>query len=313
MSATPSKLCQQCGALFYRPAHVGNKQWARRHFCSLKCAQASRAHPGASKPCQQCGKLLFYRSSADGSRNRWEAKRFCSNACTHAAKRTAIPTGSIRNCEECGSAYAKRYDRPGAWLKRCFCSRACANTAKERKHRAALPDIRTAFESRIKKTTGCWLWQGSKTGGSLKPYGLFVYAGIRYAAHVFALKLDGWPVPPGKRGLHHCDVKLCVRPSHLYVGTPKMNIDDAWQRSRTDYGAQHFHAKLTPEDVLEMRRMREQGISFKRIARAFNISTPAATAAVLGKIWKRGAPFNADDLARLKQIRTIPAPRATKP
>jgi hypothetical protein len=170
------------------------------------------------------------------------------------------------------------------------------------------PDIETAFWSRVRKTNGCWLWQGSRIGDG---YGSFSYANKRYVAHVFALARDGRPVPKGQRGLHHCDNPLCVRPSHLYVGTPKMNADDIWRRLRhPNYGVQHWAAKLTPEAVLEMRRMRLQSIPFTQIARTFNVTTNAARYAVLGRTWKYSVPSNADDLARLKQVRSIYVRRA---
>jgi hypothetical protein len=165
---------------------------------------------------------------------------------------------------------------------------------------ATLPDIKVAFESHVQKSNGCWPWQGPRTGD----YGRFNYAGRHYWAHVFALALDGRPVPKGMEGLHHCDNPICLRPSHLYVGTPKMNNVDAYNRTRTDYGVQHPRAKLTPEAVLEMRRQRLHGISFRGFAHTFNISVHAARCAILNKTWRRGAPSNAEDIARLKRVRT---------
>ncbi len=160
-------------------------------------------------------------------------------------------------------------------------------------------DIETAFSNRVKKTSGCWLWPGAPYGGG---YGQFNYANKRYYAHVFSLKLDGRPVPKSQRGLHHCDNKLCVKPSHLYIGTQRNNMEDTWNRSRTDYGVQHWAAKLNPEAVLEMRRQRLLGVSFAQIARAFNISIGTAFSAIRGRTWKRSVPSNADDLARLKRV-----------
>ena len=217
----------------------------------------------------------------------------------------AIPAGSVRHCEECGSAYTKkRRENAARWLARRFCSRACQGLAATKERFAALPDIKTAFENRVEKTGGCWLWRGPKASGpsASHVYGLFCYAGKRYRAHVFALKLDGRPVPKGKQGLHHCDNPLCVRPSHLYAGTSKTNSDDARTRGRMPHGVRHRRAKLTPEAVLEMRRMRERGVSFGRIARAFNISAKAATWAILGRTWRKDVPSNSDVLARLKRI-----------
>lgn len=141
-----------------------------------------------------------------------------------------------------------------------------------------------AFESRIQKTSGCWLWIGAKSG--VPRYGVFQYGGKRHRAHVFALALDNRPVPKGMSALHHCDNPMCVRPSHLYVGTQRMNNLDAWERTRTDYGVKHHSAKLTPAIVREMRTMHRRGVSFAQIARTFNVSAPTASFAAQSKSWK---------------------------
>ena len=253
----------------------------------------------ASTFCQQCGKLFYRR--ADEHAGAWAKRRLCSRACAQAmqAAQTTVPTGTSRVCEVCGSVFTKKSHQAGAnWARLRCCSRACGYVLRSRLKLARLPDIATAFNSYIEKTDGCWLWRGT-----ISRYGIFHYAKRRYDAHVFALKLDGRPVPKGKFGLHHCDNKTCVRPSHLYVGTPKNNSDDAVSRGLMPHGVRHPCARLTPEAVLEMRRMRKQGVTFAQIARPFNVTTETAIAAVLGWTWKRDVPLSAADLADLKQIR----------
>lgn len=44
-------------------------------------------------------------------------------------------------------------------------------------------------------------------------------------------KLFG-PIPEGLQVLHHCDNPGCIRPIHLYLGTPKNNAQDRSARSR---------------------------------------------------------------------------------
>ena len=84
------------------------------------------------------------------------------------------------------------------------------------------------FWSRVDKTDGCWLW----TKGTSNGYGVYYADGKEWLAHRYALTITSGPIPPGKFACHTCDVRLCVRPSHLYAGDHRTNGADASRNRR---------------------------------------------------------------------------------
>lgn len=96
------------------------------------------------------------------------------------------------------------------------------------KHRRHDPVIR--FLAKTLKTKTCWLWKGAINN---KGYGVFVpnYDKAGSLAHRFSyFKFVG---PIGSNlVMHRCDVRNCVRPSHLKLGTAKDNTDDMMRKGR---------------------------------------------------------------------------------
>ena len=73
--------------------------------------------------------------------------------------------------------------------------------------------------------------------------------------------------------LHHCDNRRCVRPSHLFLGTYGDNHADMVAKGRAVYirGERHGRAKLTDEQVAEIRRLRAVGIGVVELGCRFGI------------------------------------------
>ena len=73
--------------------------------------------------------------------------------------------------------------------------------------------------------SGCWLWHGAYV---TMGYGWFQ----NEMAHRASYMMHVGPIPKSLYVLHKCDVKECVNPEHLFVGTQKENLVDASRKGR---------------------------------------------------------------------------------
>jgi len=116
---------------------------------------------------------------------------------------------------------------------------------------------------------GCWLWAKMirKDGyGAMKRAGKYVLAHrASYEAH---------RGPAGHLWvLHKCDVRACVNPDHLFLGTPSDNVRDMVQKGRAVHAASV--TRLTASEVDEMIRLRREGLAFRVIAKRLGRSAQA--------------------------------------
>lgn len=138
--------------------------------------------------------------------------------------------------------------------------------------------------------SGCWLWEGSMRNG----YGVMKVSGRKHYAHRLSWEIYRGPVPVGVEVCHQCDNKCCVNPAHLFVGTHRDNMMDAWckgiiSKPPTLTGEQHHAARLTIADVAQIRNRRTMGETLLSIARDYGMTKENIGAIVRRQTWKETA------------------------
>ena len=107
------------------------------------------------------------------------------------------------------------------------------------------------FWTKVNKGPECWEWKAgiSRPNG----YGKVKIRYKDYRVHRLSYEIEYGPIPKDMLVCHHCDNKLCVRPSHLFLGTQKDNLKDCIDKGRISRGEQRPLAKLTKENIKEIR------------------------------------------------------------
>lgn len=142
------------------------------------------------------------------------------------------------------------------------------------------------FEKIVCSVSDCWYWNGARHHLG---YGLFASMG-ESKAHRVAWRLFNGDIPDGMNVLHRCDIRCCVNPEHLFLGTQADNVADMVQKGRQrtvpQPGEKNAMARLTAEQVKEMRRLYAQGgMTQKAIGKLFGVSPMTASRAIRGESW----------------------------
>lgn len=144
------------------------------------------------------------------------------------------------------------------------------------------------FWGNVKRGPGCWTWQAARRG----QYGR-MHLGNRswIGAHRMAWRLSRGPIPDGMCVCHHCDNTLCVNPDHLFLGTNAENTADRTRKGRSarnsnpQPGTLNGRAKLTEDDVIDIRTVYAIGARQIDIAAAYGVTQVQISAIVRRKQW----------------------------
>jgi predicted XRE-type DNA-binding protein len=138
---------------------------------------------------------------------------------------------------------------------------------------------------RSRGADACWLWTGFIRENG---YGSIGIKCKEYRVHRVSYFIEHGRIDNDRLVLHRCDVRACVNPSHLFLGTPKDNSQDAVRKRRNTklYGEQNGKAKLTRAAVLAIRRIcKRGGVYQKTVAKQFGVSEATVSYVVNGGRW----------------------------
>lgn len=143
---------------------------------------------------------------------------------------------------------------------------------------------RVAFLEKIgaPNANGCVLWEGAVSrrgygqfGVPIKPGGKQVVMNAMRAAWILFVG----EIPPNHDVCHKCDVPLCVRTSHLFLGTHKENQQDMVRKGRCK------QAKVTADQVRLIRRLRASGLMVKTIAERVQMPVARVQNICVSRTW----------------------------
>jgi hypothetical protein len=138
------------------------------------------------------------------------------------------------------------------------------------------------FENSILRdpNSGCWLWTG---GTFINGYGYLVVNGKTRSTHRMAWEIYVGDIPDDMCVLHKCDVRCCVNPKHLFLGTRADNNRDCKDKGRHTKGSMSSRAKLTEEQVVVIRASDK---TQKQLAAQYRVSQSLISLILIGRIWK---------------------------
>ncbi len=142
----------------------------------------------------------------------------------------------------------------------------CSGHYQQQKRTGELAPLRGQMSSvdrfweKVERTETCWLWTAAKDRHGYGRFRIaendefYVQAATvgQVGAHqyAYALATGTWPT---MLVLHHCDVRSCVRPEHLYEGSTADNMRDRHARGPVSRGEAYEKARLTVQDVRDLR------------------------------------------------------------
>ena len=151
------------------------------------------------------------------------------------------------------------------------------------------------FMAKVRKgpEMACWLWVGAR---STAGYGHFMLNSRVEKAHRVAYVLFVGKIADvadidcrGTCVIHSCDVRLCVNPDHLRLGSHRENMQDKRIRNRIVsnplLGEKHQNSKLTAAQVISIRQRGSAGVPCGSLALEMGVHRATIGDVLSGRTW----------------------------
>lgn len=118
---------------------------------------------------------------------------------------------------------------------------------------------------------------------ALGGYAMKCFEGKQWRHHRLVWTQTFGPIPKGLCVLHRCDVRNCINPEHLFLGTRPENSVDMVQKGRMSWGEKHPTSKLTEKDVLFIR---SSELSTRKLGAMFGVNQMLISKIKRRKLWR---------------------------
>ncbi len=252
-------LCKVCDVLH----RCKPSEWSTKKYCSRACQL--KAYASMDKSSKWIGKkfynLLVLKKAGKDDKNNFILECQCDCGNKKEVKATYLKTGEVKSCGCRRSPPSQEYDEL----------------------------IKNKIRSKILVLeNGCHEWTGRK---DKKGYGKEGYRSKYVTAHRLLWMFERGPLTKSQWLLHTCDNPSCCNLDHLYIGTPKDNAIDMYCRKRQgkrNYckGERSNLSTLTELQVIEILKMKKNGLCGSVIARTFGVTKTAIYHILNGASWK---------------------------
>lgn len=135
---------------------------------------------------------------------------------------------------------------------------------------------------KTRKTDTCWLWEGLILNNG---YGSICIGGKQVSTHRLSYSIFNGEITNNLCVLHKCDIRNCINPEHLFLGTKSENNTDCAKKGRRARGEKHHNSKLSNKSVSEIRKLLLSNISKAEIGRKYGVSRTAVYYISTNKNW----------------------------